>query len=290
MQPYNPSTKTVYQGVNNLILCYQASERGYDDPRFLSAKQIKKLGYELKPKPENYEGYYSFQVEFYCDYDIEKKRKITPQELHDIKRFSPERLEDIKPSWSYYNVYNGDQINGLPPLEIKKPNLIELNKSVDNIVKELKVGFKEGGNKASYNFIKDQITMPLRSSFFDDYFYNATLLHELGHSTGHTSRLDRKIANHFGSEDYAIEELRAEIASSFVSQELGLKCDQQHLDSHKAYIQSWISKLQSDPNELFRAIKDANKISDYLLDRSGLERMKNKVKNQPFKNKGLERV
>lgn len=84
-------------------------------------------------------------------------------------------------------------------------------------------------------------------------------------------RLNRHIENHFGSEDYAREELRAEIASAFVSQELGLEMSQkalnEHFDLHKAYIQSWIKVLEKDPQELFAAIKDASGIANYLMEK-----------------------
>lgn len=78
----------------------------------------------------------------------------------------------------------------------------------------------------------------------------------------------------FGTPEYAKEELRAEIASAFTAQALQLPYNEEELtaelDNHKAYIQNWIAILEKDPNELFAAIKDANKIADYLLERGQL--------------------
>jgi len=102
----------------------------------------------------------------------------------------------------------------------------------------------------------------------------ATLLHEAGHATGHISRLNRDMTGVFGSPEYAKEELRAEIASAFTAQELGLDYKQnEHMENHEAYVQNWIDVLENEPNELFAAIKDAEKISDYLIEKGefGLE-------------------
>ena len=96
----------------------------------------------------------------------------------------------------------------------------------------------------------------------------AAFLHECGHASAHPSRLNRDLGDR-GTENYAREELRAEIASAFTSQALHLKMEDaaldENLDLHKAYIQGWIGLLEDHPQELFEAIRDAEKISDYLL-------------------------
>ena len=83
-----------------------------------------------------------------------------------------------------------------------------------------------------------------------------------GHSTGHPSRLDRDLSNPFGSEGYAKEELRAEIASMMLGHELNIGHDP---DSHAAYVKSWIKILEDDPKEILRASADAEKIMDSVL-------------------------
>src|ERR1035441_7028029 len=93
--------------------------------------------------------------------------------------------------------------------------------------------------------------------------YNMTALHELGHWTGHTSRLARDLSNPFRSEGYAREELRAEIASLMLGDELGIGHDP---GQHVAYIESWIKVLEKDPREIFRAAADAEKITRFLQD------------------------
>ncbi|MCR4716373.1 MAG: hypothetical protein K5656_04250, partial [Lachnospiraceae bacterium] len=127
---------------------------------------------------------------------------------------------------------------------------------------------------AFYRPSEDSITMPPIESFWAEYNYLSTFLHEAGHSTGHESRLNRDLTGIFGSEKYAKEELRAEIASAFTTQAIGLEgtMSREHIDNHKAYIQSWIAEIKNDPNELFKAIIDATKISDYLIEKGNLKR------------------
>ncbi len=118
------------------------------------------------------------------------------------------------------------------------------------------------GDRAFYRPATDSIHLPDRGQFPTADNYYATALHELGHWTGHPSRLDRDLAHPFGSEGYAKEELRAEIASMIVGDELGIGHDP---GQHAAYVGSWIKALQDEPLEVFRAAADAEKIHDYVL-------------------------
>ena len=139
----------------------------------------------------------------------------------------------------------------------------------DTLIKNMAVGFDGNGTDCHYSPSKDKIVMPPESDFRDTYGYMCSFLHEAGHATGAPSRLGRG----FGvtREEYAIEELRAEIASAMTSQQLGIPLTdeqmQRNLDLHKAYIQSWAQAIRDAPKVLFNAIKDAEQISDYLLDK-----------------------
>lgn len=107
--------------------------------------------------------------------------------------------------------------------------------------------------------------MPEKNKFFDKYSYYATQLHELCHSTRHESRLNRFDINN--KQDYAREELIAEISSSFLMQKLDINPKIEDYNNHKAYIQSWIQILKDKPNELFKAINDSNKVCEYIEDK-----------------------
>ncbi|MCK5229472.1 MAG: hypothetical protein KAR13_04350, partial [Desulfobulbaceae bacterium] len=119
-----------------------------------------------------------------------------------------------------------------------------------------------GGDKAAYYPIQDNIKLPQKGQFDTPDKYYATALHELGHWTGHASRLDRPLSNVFGSQDYAREELRAEIASYMVGMQLGIGHDP---GQHLAYVDSWIRDLEDHPTEIFKACSDAEKIQSFVM-------------------------
>ena len=117
------------------------------------------------------------------------------------------------------------------------------------------------GDRAFYRPSTDSIHLPLKEQFPSAGDYYSTLLHELGHWTGHATRLNRDLSDPFGSIGYAREELRAEIASLIIGSELGIGYDP---GQHAAYAASWIQILEHQPLEIFRAAADGEKIHTYL--------------------------
>ena len=111
----------------------------------------------------------------------------------------------------------------------------------------------------------DYIQVPERGQFNSQADYYATALHELGHWTGHPSRLNREMSSDIHSEAYAKEELVAEMASMFVSAETGIPQTQEHFDNHAAYVDYWVKAVKEDPNALFRAVNQAQKASEEIL-------------------------
>lgn len=265
-RPFNAVTNTTYRGVNSLWLSYNQFAREFDDPRWCTFKQAQTQGWKIKP------GSKGTRVEFWSLYDTEEKRKLTQKEAKQLSdELTLEEFKNrVKPISNVYTVFNGEQIDGIPKYEEKtyELNTEELLQKRDTLLKNMNVDFSEGGDKAFYNPSRDRITLPEMNRFETEYDYMATLLHEAGHATGHISRLNRDMTGVFGSPEYAKEELRAEIASAFTAQELGLDYEQnEHMENHEAYVQNWIDVLENEPNELFAAIKDAEKISDYLIEK-----------------------
>lgn len=86
-------------------------------------------------------------------------------------------------------------------------------------------------------------------------------------STGHKSRLNRDLSGRFGSPEYATEELRAEIASLFIEQEFGIEVDEHAVRNNAAYIGSWKAEIEEDPDALFKAITDADRIAKYIVEK-----------------------
>lgn len=272
-RPVNPVSNTTYRGVNCLWLWLTMIERGYDDPRFMTFKQASEKGWSIK------KGEKGSKIEFWSMYDTLTKKKLSSEEFNRLAKQLEEKGEDwsgrIKPVASVYTVFNAKQIDGIPEFLTDRllPDKDLLSKR-DKLIEEMGVGFSEGHEGASYNPKLDEIKMPLPGRFESEYAYMSTFLHEAGHATGAEHRLNRSIENTFGTEEYAKEELRAEIASAFTARAIGFPGDDR-LKNHKAYIQGWIEIIEDKPSELFAAIRDAEKISDYLIEKGGFEVINN---------------
>ena len=274
--PVNAINGNEYRGVNRMWLAYLAHENGYKDNRWCTFNQAKEKGYMIK------KGAHGAKIEFWSWYDTLTKKKLSYSEFNEtvaaIKDTGEKWDDRIKPISSIYVVFNAEQIEGIPePEELKLPEKGELLDGRNRIIDKMELSFREDGDRAFYRPSDDSLHMPPYKNFKSEYAYMATFLHEAGHATGAEHRLNRNIKNTFGTSDYAREELRAEIASAFTAQILGIGSEA-GVDNHKAYIQSWISILKNNPNELFAAIKDAEKISDYLIEKGEFLKDKSDVK------------
>lgn len=262
--PYNASNNTMYHGVNVLILWQAAALKGYSDPRWCTFKQANDNGWKIKA------GEKGTVITKYSWVDKNTKRCVSINDVREIIDKDPDRKDDFYFAafdLSRFPLFNAEQISGIPELEKPLPTTdIEMNKKVEQMIENIKVGYREFGDSAYYSYNGDSITMPPRNSFSNELSFNATLLHEISHSTMHETRLDRKDGHigRFGSESYAKEELRAEIASAFLSARLNYDVVNNTLDNHKAYIQSWSKVLKKNPDELIKAITEADKIANYL--------------------------
>lgn len=266
-RPRNPTTGKEYRGVNAFYLSVVAMDKGYTDNRWCTFNQAKEQGWSIR------KGEKSSRVEYWACYDKLQKKLLNWPEVRELTSKDPDYEKNLSLRCKTYCVFNASQIDGIPALEqrgsVTEPELLAKR---DRLLQNMGVGFREYGDQAYYTPALDTITMPPETQFVSGYNYMATLLHEAGHATGHESRMDRQIANSFGNESYAREELRAEIASAMVVQELGIPggMSEQHIKNHAAYLQSWSKSLREDPNELFRAINDAQDIADYLIEKGQL--------------------
>lgn len=268
--PRNAISNNYYNGINRMYLNYVASIKEYKDPRWCTFNQIadKDGKYHKNQKWHLKKDSKGVPIEFYFIYDRENKVKYDIAEYKKLVAENPELADQCTLSCRTYTVFNGSQIEGIPDY-VPEVNNVDIDRDVflDNVINNMNIKFKEFGNKAFYSLQKDTVTVPPKETFSNKYSYHATALHELSHATGHPSRLNRDMSGCFGSERYAKEELRAEIGASFVMQDLNINYDQKHIDNHKAYIQSWIGVLKNNPDELFKAIADANKIADFIKEK-----------------------
>lgn len=255
--PYNAVTGNRYKGINTMSLLVAS----YQDPRWMTFNQAASQDWRVK------KGEKGSLIQFVKLTDLLTKRDEQGKPVLDGNgKPLKVQVKLSKPIITSAWVFNAEQVEGLEPL--KQPEITSLGwdpleRAEKLIVSSGAIIEHKAGDRAYYSPFRDQITMPLREQFDAPDKYYATLLHELGHWTGHTSRLDRSIMNKFGTEDYAREELRAEIASLLIGQELRIGHDP---GQHTAYVESWIKMLTDTPFEIHAAAADAEKISGYLLE------------------------
>lgn len=239
-----------YHGVNALMLWCTAIDKGYEDPRWLTFKQVNKLGGHVnKGEKAQIVEYWQWEKEVENPETGEKEK--VPLEHPKVYRAA---------------VFNADQCTGLPKLRRQAQQWTPVERA-ENIIAANGVPVTHNTDgSAFYSPGGDFICLPPRESFATVDAYYSTLLHEVGHSTGHPTRLNREFGGQFGSEGYAREELRAELASTFLCGELGIATTGSD-EQHAAYVKSWVSALKNDYNEIFRAAADAEKICNYLYER-----------------------
>jgi antirestriction protein ArdC len=253
--PVNLITKKPYKGINVFLL----SMMGYVSPYFLSFKQIKTLGGNVK-KGEKGIPVIFWKVTAYdkdqngVTFGIDKNgKKITKKSF--VLR--------------YYTVFNVAQTEGIPEKKIPAVKVREFNpiadgdKIIANMPNRPEMTHERA--QAYYSPSLDVVNMPKHELFESDNGYYSTCFHELVHSTGHASRLNRKEvtdANSFGSHSYSLEELVAEMGSVFLCNEIGITST---FDNSLAYLKSWLSKLKDDTKMLVTASGRAQKAVDYII-------------------------
>lgn len=256
LKPYNALTNQSYRGLNSLYLQMFSP---FEDPRWATFKQAQSQGWQVE------KGAKGMAINFVKTHNYYPKRDEKGQPVLDENgKVIKARTELASPIVTKAWVFNAEQIKGIPALEkIEEMNLWEKLNRVENLVNSTGADVEHvHGNKAYYSPLSDRIRMPERVQFKSSDRYYSTLLHELGHWTGHKSRLDRSIMNTFGTQDYAREELRAEIASMMLGAELQIGHDPKQ---HVAYVESWIQILTEKPFEIHQAAADAQKISDFIM-------------------------
>ena len=286
--PESAITKKQYHGINNVTLSLVSMSRGYGDYRWVTFNQMQEKGWTFKTDEEgNSLGKGAgVSIEYFDLIDKQTGKRLDKSVLDGmtIEEKNDYFSQNVKPIRKFYRVFNGDIINGIPALEKTEINPMEKVDRVEQLLdywneNEAKIVY--GGSQAYYRPKTDEIHLPNREKFFSMQEFYSTALHELGHSTGHESRLNRNIENLFGTPDYALEELRAEIASMFIEQDLEIQVDAEHKRNNSAYIAAWKQEIKDNPNALFTAITDADKIAKYVSLK--VQQKNNQVQNEQKK-------
>lgn len=255
--PFNGISGYRYHGINSLNLSLIAAARGYEDPRWATFNQVREKGWKLK----NAKGQ-GVKVEYWFPFDKEKKKAISWGEFRMIEEKSKGRYL-ILPHYS--TVFNASLIEGIPRLPEPEKQQISPDELVSKISGNMEVEIiHEEGNRAYYSLREDKVHLPKPEYFFSNYAYGSTALHELAHATGAPNRLNRDMAGIAGSPAYAYEELVAEISSCFMSANLSMPQDKNHIENHKAYVQFWIKAIKEKPETLVKAVQQAEKVAGYL--------------------------
>jgi len=163
-----------------------------------------------------------------------------------------------------YTVFNVDQCDNLPDHCLAEAPALperEIVPQAEALTAATRANIHIGGAKAFYSPSEDAVHVPPQPAFCEQINYYRTLFHELGHWTGHPSRLNRDELGAFGSKLYANEELIAELTAAFVCAALSIKPTVRHAD----YLGSWLKVLREDSRAIFRAASKASKAADFLL-------------------------
>jgi antirestriction protein ArdC len=252
--PKNLITNTEYRGINIFLLGCQ----GYSSPYWVTLKQANEAGGKVR-KGESSTMYVYWKRNTYT-----KENETTGE-------------DETKTGFilRYYRAFNVEQCENLSHKRIKEMQEAQKGREFNPIEEcEMVVtnmpkcpAISNGVARAWYHPNSDTINMPAKTAFESDESYYGTLFHELSHSTGHVSRLERhkkdNCTHNFGSQDYSKEELVAEMGSAFLCGHTGI--EDKTLDNSASYIASWLKRLKDDKMLVVQAAAKAQKSTDYIL-------------------------
>lgn len=247
--PRNAASARPYSGINVLILWGAVIERGFAGQSWLTFRQALALGGHVRKGERG-------TTVVYAD-------RFVPADERRSAREMDEEAQAV-PFLKRFTVFNTDQCDGLPadvattaPMPL--PGMIE--PQVEALIKATGIDFRIGGNRAFYMPADDYVQVPPPAAYFEPINWHRTALHELGHASGHPSRLNRDLGGSYGTKKYAFEELIAELCAAFSCASLGIVPTVRHAD----YIGSWLEVLREDNRAIVRAASQASKAADYLL-------------------------
>ena len=272
---YNPISETRYSKANMIHLMAASLENGWTDPRWVTFPQMKAENQKyidagLDPIYVLKKGSKGSLIEFHqeCYKDPDTGKTIPTNRSSDNTNSNDVSEESRNTFWvhQYYKVFNAEQFEKFPPLEREMEDIVRVeqrNKFIENIMEnsEAPIHFDQV-DKNYYIPSKDEIHLVAKENWKTPELLYSTALHEIGHSTGHPSRLHRNLKGGKGSDDYAREELVAEFTSALLHGTYNLERAEQ--ENNAAYIKGWSQQLLSDPNAFVYAIRDAEKAIQYI--------------------------
>lgn len=246
----NFKSRRPYSGINAIL----TGMSGFSSPYWLTFKQAKELGGSVR------RGEKSTPVLYWSTF--EKKVKDEDEDEEKTKKFGFHRT---------YSIFNADQIEGIefpvPELPTREYEPIEEAEKVIQAMPN-RPTINRTGTRAYYTPALDLVTVPSQQLHTSDEEFYSTLFHELAHSTGHPSRLNRFKEegddHQFGSQTYSREELVAEMSSAFILNTLGISTESSDKNS-AAYVKSWLNSLKNDPRMVISSASKAGKAANYIM-------------------------
>ncbi|HMR82566.1 MAG TPA: zincin-like metallopeptidase domain-containing protein [Niabella sp.] len=257
--PKNIVTGLPYRGWNVFFLNHITRLKEYPTPYFITFKQVQAKGGHIR------KGEKGMHIIYWAK--IEDKQESNTDPATD------EESKSIKLVPRIYTVFNIAQTEGIElpeesaPAETIIDSLVACDRIVNNMPNAPQIRYS--GDRAWYSPARDLVNIPEKALFTSTEDHYCTLFHELAHSTGHASRLNRKelvTSDGFGGELYSKEELTAEMAAAFLCSVGGIEQEETLINS-AAYIGGWLESLSNDKTLVIRAAAQAQKAADYILNR-----------------------
>ena len=304
--PQNISGRT-YSGGNSFFLMADTSEKGYNTPVYMTFKQAKDRNLHVNAGEKSVPIF-----KWGLSIKDEKGKTVSEEDYNAMSKEERDKFS-VRPYPKVYHVFNIDQTNlsevnkkkydaivarfKAPDEEVKDSKGMYINDALDRMFKEkawhCDIRYDKPSSRAFYVPSQDFIVLPMKEQFNigktaeevyrDGMEYYSTALHEMGHSTGHESRLNRQ----FGAkrtDGYAHEELIAEMTAALVGSTMGF--DKKILENNANYLKGWLENLKRNPESITTIMSDVGKASDMIIEKIDEQRVA--LGQTPLKEGNLE--
>ena len=291
--PQNISGRT-YSGGNSFFLMFNTAEKGYKTPVYMTFKQAKEQNLHVKSGEKSVPIF-----KWGLSIKDENGKRVSEEDYNAMSQEERATM-DVRPFPKMFHVFNIDQTNleevnkkrydaivarfQTPEQEVKDTEGMYVNEALDRMFEQkawhANIQYDKPADQAFYRPSTDTIVLPMKEQFklgktpeevyHDGMEYYSTALHEMAHSTGHESRLDRKFGSQ-GTDNYAHEELIAEMTSALVGSTMGF--DRKILENNANYLSGWLSRLRDKPETITTIMTDVGKASDMIIEKVDEQRI-----------------
>ena len=304
--PQNISGRT-YSGGNSFFLMFNTAEKGYKTPVYMTFKQAKEQNLHVKSGEKSVPIF-----KWGLSIKDENGKRVSEEDYNAMSQEDRATM-DVRPFPKMFHVFNIDQTNleevnkkrydaivarfKTPEQEVKDTEGMYANEALDRMFEQkawhANIQYDKPADQAFYRPSTDTIVLPMKEQFKlgktpeevyrDGMEYYSTALHEMAHSTGHESRLDRKFGTQ-GTDNYAHEELIAEMTSALVGSTMGF--DRKILENNANYLSGWLNRLRDKPETITTIMTDVGKASDMIIEKVDEQRIA--LNQTPLKSGNLE--